>query len=245
MKKGICRFCGKEKELIKAHIIPKNFYIDYKTDKYKAVDSLTGKWTSIQCGVYDENILCSACDNSILRELDNYGYKILLKSVYKNIYQKDKENCCAIYKLVPPEYNYLKLRKFLISILWRASVSKIIDYEGVKLGAYEKYAYEVINGIEEHLDKFTFFIFKTPLNKLFSKVNYIKCIRFEKTRAYEIDMATYQVIIIPNSKVLSMNLKYSLNLFFANKKRLYILESDEIYYKKVESLYKYSSKWKK
>ena len=50
MNKGVCKFCGGEKELIKAHIIPRNFYINYKQDKYRSVDLNTGKWEQRQCG---------------------------------------------------------------------------------------------------------------------------------------------------------------------------------------------------
>ena len=32
-KYTICKFCGKEKKLIKAHIIPRNFYLARKNDK--------------------------------------------------------------------------------------------------------------------------------------------------------------------------------------------------------------------
>lgn len=31
---GICKFCGQEKKLIKAHIIPKKFYLGLSEDKY-------------------------------------------------------------------------------------------------------------------------------------------------------------------------------------------------------------------
>ena len=40
--KNTCKFCGQEKKLIKAHIIPKNFYLDYKKEQYMSIDSLFG-----------------------------------------------------------------------------------------------------------------------------------------------------------------------------------------------------------
>ena len=68
--KNTCKFCGQEKKLIKAHIIPKNFYLDYKKEQYMSVDSLSGKFKIQQNGAYDKNILCSDCDGKILGKFD-------------------------------------------------------------------------------------------------------------------------------------------------------------------------------
>ena len=48
--KNICKFCGQEKKLIKAHIIPRNFYLDYKNEQYMEVNALSGKFTIKQSG---------------------------------------------------------------------------------------------------------------------------------------------------------------------------------------------------
>ena len=74
-----CKFCGQEKKLIKAHIIPRKFYLDYKSEKYVGVNSQTGEFVLQQCGSYDKNILCEDCDSKILRiccitfPFTNYG----------------------------------------------------------------------------------------------------------------------------------------------------------------------------
>ncbi len=84
MKK--CKFCGQEKKLIDAHIIPKNFYLMRKKDRYLCINSKTCKYIIQQKGGYDSNILCGDCDNHILGEFDKEGYRILLGDFSKYKY---------------------------------------------------------------------------------------------------------------------------------------------------------------
>lgn len=72
--KNVCRFCEQEKKLIKAHIIPKKFYLGIKDDRYLCINSKKGKYTIQQQGGYDSNILCGDCDNHILGDFDKEGY---------------------------------------------------------------------------------------------------------------------------------------------------------------------------
>lgn len=44
---GICKFCVEEKKLIDAHIIPKNFYLERKKDRYLCINSKTCKYHRI------------------------------------------------------------------------------------------------------------------------------------------------------------------------------------------------------
>ena len=76
-KNTICKYCGKEKKLINSHIIPKNFYIARKEDRYLLINSKTRKYAYKQNGGYDSNILCGDCDNNILGEFDKEGYRVL------------------------------------------------------------------------------------------------------------------------------------------------------------------------
>ena len=109
---GICKFCGQEKKLIKAHIIPRNFYLARKNDKYLCINSKTGEYTYQQQGGYDSNILCKDCDNHILGEFDKEGYQVLFcdfnKYQYVQTYPQGK-----IYQLDSNNFDYTKLRNFL------------------------------------------------------------------------------------------------------------------------------------
>ena len=41
---NICKFCGQEKQLIKAHIIPRHFYLNYENETFAAINAKTGDW---------------------------------------------------------------------------------------------------------------------------------------------------------------------------------------------------------
>ena len=79
----LCKFCGQEKQLIKAHIIPKKFYLGLKEDRFLLMNSREGTCKFQQMGGYDSNILCSDCDNHILGEFDKEGYKVLFSDFSK------------------------------------------------------------------------------------------------------------------------------------------------------------------
>lgn len=121
---GICKFCGQEKKLIKAHVIPKKFYLGLNEDKYLCINSKIGKYTIQQQGGYDSNILCADCDNHILGKFDKEGYRVLFDDFSKYKYMQAHPQY-KIYQLDNTKFDYAKLRKFFISILWRASISKL------------------------------------------------------------------------------------------------------------------------
>lgn len=160
---GICKFCGQERKLIKAHIIPKKFYFGLKDDRYLCISSKNGKFTFQQMGGYDSNILCADCDNQVLGEFDKESYKILLgnfsKYKYEYLYPQ------KIYQINNGCYDYHKLRKFFISILWRASVSKLEEWSNINLGGYEKKALEILKNEKEHENLFKILIYKNCYNE--------------------------------------------------------------------------------
>ena len=68
--------------------------------------------------------------------VDKEGYRILLGDFSK--YKYEYLHPQKIYQLDNCYYDYHKLRKFFISILWRASVSKLEEWSNINLGGYEK-----------------------------------------------------------------------------------------------------------
>ena len=83
---GKCKFCGQEKKLIKAHIIPKKFYLNIKNDRFSYINVETMECKHTQMGAYDQNILCTECDNHILGEYDKEGYRVLFGDFNKYKY---------------------------------------------------------------------------------------------------------------------------------------------------------------
>ena len=227
ISKGKCKFCGQEKKLIKAHIIPRNFYLDYKNEKYLGVDSISGKFTIQQNGAYDKNILCEDCDGKILGEFDKEGYRVLFDEVYKHILYSDKNT--KIYYLTSENYNYEYLRKFFISILWRASISNVKEFNDVHLGKYENLALKILKGEEKYKDLFKTYIFKYPNNMDFSRFVFIAKSKIGNHNAYVINMAGYSINIIINGKNHPYDNIYQMRDMLIDDKYFCIVESNKLY----------------
>ncbi len=143
---GICRLCERQKQLIKAHIIPDFFYRRARgsSDKlrtFDAVKSYKGV-ENIRCavtGVYDRNILCRECDNYISQNFEDYASKLLFGGLPIAIGEKSqliKDNNGVLFSQIS-NVHYVKFKLFLLSILWRASISTQKFFEAVQLGPHE------------------------------------------------------------------------------------------------------------
>lgn len=145
-----CNLCGQIKPLINSHIIPKWAY-DYL---YKEIDEkrtsslvLLGKQYSERrpIGTYD-NILCKECDN-YLGEYDNYGKKVLLDGKLEKIHPDLDNNAHVIMGV-----NINKLRLFILSVLWRASISVKEECGNIHIGPYEEKIRTIIINIKKGAD---------------------------------------------------------------------------------------------
>lgn len=224
--KNVCRFCEQEKKLIKAHIIPKKFYLGIKQDKCLCINSKTGKYIIQQQGGYDSNILCGDCDNHILGEFDKEGYRILFSDFSK--YKYEFLHPQRIYQLDNSCYDYRKLRKFFISILWRASISKLEEWSNINLGGYEKKAFEILKGKREYDELFKILIYK---NCFAEDINQEVLIAKGKTKTYKkyvIQMAGYRIEIIVDSSRLTNKYKQQYEKYFLNPTYAHIIETPEV-----------------
>ena len=96
-------------------------------------------------GVYDQGILCDECEPRF-GDLDAYGIRVLLQDF-------DREFTPIIDTVFPPRVvgfesttvDQDRLLRFLVSVLWRASVSTQPFYRHVALGALESAAATVID----------------------------------------------------------------------------------------------------
>lgn len=140
----------RRKKLCISHIIPKSFYenVDhrrYTRDKIKNPKLL-------HRGEVDNNILCEEHDR-LIGIYDEYANYLLVNEINKY----KKENCYIIPK---ENFDYDKLRKFIVSLIWRASITKNNFFENVSLGPYEKKALQIIKGINNRENTFGFCIYK-------------------------------------------------------------------------------------
>ena len=93
-------------------------------------------------GIYDKNILCKECDTTIMGGLESYAAKILYdKKDLESTIEEDENIINLMFKGI----EYRKFKLFLISILWRASISNQKMFEEIKLGTkYEEVVRKMI-----------------------------------------------------------------------------------------------------
>jgi hypothetical protein len=179
-----CKFCGNERELVKAHIIPAGFFRRLRQGQgsLELVTNRAGEyhkktWT----GVYDKTIVCDDCEH-IWEEWDDYAQKLLAG---------EPLNGQALYHgsqkigYVVKDFEYKKLKLFFISMIWRASVSSHPFFAKVSLGEFEEIAKKhIANGDPGHSEDFSVTLakFDHPLAKStldphedkYSDVNYYR-----------------------------------------------------------------------
>lgn len=143
---GICKLCLEEKELLKkSHILPEFLYRysgvyddKHRMHSFNSEDILQNrKIRKEQSGVYDCNILCANCDNVIIGSYERYASMV--------IYGKDIpiESCpdCNTYGdtnsifSICTNIDYTKYKLFLLSILFRTSISNDDFFDEVKLNS--------------------------------------------------------------------------------------------------------------
>ena len=138
-----CRCCGSVDKLIKSHIIPQAFFRELQhTDEVTLIMSgVEGERTKkSRKGVYDQQILCRTCEAK-LSNIDSYGINVLLKN-FDQLFLPVK-NAEEIIGFEGAAVHKEKLLHFLVSVLWRASVSTQNFYKNVNLGAHEASAKQI------------------------------------------------------------------------------------------------------
>jgi hypothetical protein len=136
-----CKLCNKDKQLLKkSHIIPEFMYQDLFDDKHRIFEVLLKPDSQLknktrQSGAYDNNLLCHDCDNRVLGSLERYASLALYGGIELTIDRRLNHDSSTYINVKGIDYQKFKL--FLLSILWRASISNLPIFKGVKLGAHE------------------------------------------------------------------------------------------------------------
>ena len=140
-----CSLCLQEKELLKkSHIIPDFWYRNsgiynkhHKIHKFEIQEYLNSRKISfVSSGEYENGILCKDCDNKIIGNLETYGRKVLYGGLSKSEYivcNNYKNSIDGFEFSVCEGVNYHKFKLFLLSILWRASISNRKTFREAKL----------------------------------------------------------------------------------------------------------------
>lgn len=165
----ICKGCGEDKKLIKAHIIPEAFFRGLRSNGAppRLITDIKGVYPRrAPIGVYDTGILCRGCEDRF-EDLDDYGQNVLLQSSDS---MKELKKGVELLGYAIPDVDLNCFKKFLLSVLWRASVSTHGYYSKVDLGPYEERAKEIVwaDGAEIDSSNFSFVVSKF-IDHTFSK----------------------------------------------------------------------------
>lgn len=197
---GICKFCGQEKQLCKAHIIPQAFYKDLNIGPYFLASK--GKYAKkLPIGEYDNTILCAECDRRI-GLYDEYASRLFLKEL-----ENFKVSHINLYTIPKTHLDYTKLRKFIVSLIWRASIST--KFTEVNLGDYENIALQLLK--EEIPDDGKYFT--TLITKysgeyfLLNGSTFVMKFRIDNTIGYHFVINGLFIDIIPSNKPFINGLK--------------------------------------
>lgn len=132
-----CKFCGNNKKLIKAHIIPECFFVivneSDETSKLITEDPNIPPKRS-QIGVYDQNLVCLECEKKF-GKYDDYAINFFKnKSITKNEIRQNNK----VHGFIIESFDYTLLKLFFISLLWRASESSQEFFKHIKADPFHE-----------------------------------------------------------------------------------------------------------
>jgi hypothetical protein len=129
---SLCKLCGEDRPLVRAHIIPESMYpFDEPREPLLMVPSTPDIYPGrSRRGVYDRELVCGPCEAEF-SSWDDYANRLLRKEPGERDYTYvDGEP--RVYTITT--YDYAKLKLFFVSLLWRASESKQSFCEHVSIG---------------------------------------------------------------------------------------------------------------
>ena len=136
-----CKLCLEEKPLIKkSHIIPDFQYKEMFDEKHRIIriSQEEQRSFSIPDGEYEPNILCADCDNVLIGGWESYASQIFYGGTNPPIIAENFRKPDGLEFLQVRGVDYEKFRLFLLSVVWRASISKRPFFANVSLGPHEE-----------------------------------------------------------------------------------------------------------
>lgn len=183
-KYGVCKLCLNKKLLQKeSHIIPKfifkqsdlidehgrvtNVVLDLENHKIKKQVEVPGTGYTV------DDILCEDCDQKIIgKYYEDYVAKLIYTNSIENV--NNKRIYTNYNNVKVDEFENIdkgKIKLFVLSILWRCSVSKHSDFKDINLGTVyqEKIRKMIYNQDPGNENEFPFAIFTTLKNSNWSE----------------------------------------------------------------------------
>lgn len=154
-----CRLCLQKRDLCKSHIYPEFMYAHCYDHHHSYIEFNAGEGKynkKRRKGLY-ERLLCKKCEE-IIQRYEDYGKQIL--------YIEAKPEMDATKKPYTKEcYDYRLFKLFVLSLLWRASVSTQDSFKLVSLGKYEVELREaLLKGLELEVDNYPICMYQTHID---------------------------------------------------------------------------------
>ncbi len=139
-----CKLCQNDEILVKkSHIIPDFMYRDLFDEKHRLNEVWTSsfkneklKSKSRQTGTYEGQLLCHKCDNKRIGRLETYASSTLYGGAELDYVYVDNPGEMSFTQIQGIDYSRFKL--FLLSLIWRASVSTLPMFKDINLGTHEE-----------------------------------------------------------------------------------------------------------
>ncbi len=131
-----CALCNKDRDLVESHIMPEFLHRPVYDEKHRGNRFGYGdSRTELFQKGYREKLLCADCDNRRMGGLERYFSQYWYHK--KSLPDKIPESGVSL-----ADIDYRQFKLFLLSLVWRASVSGSLSYKA-DLGPHE----EVIRGM--------------------------------------------------------------------------------------------------
>lgn len=188
---GKCKFCGQDKPLIRAHVIPEAFYKELydSSHSFVEVETSTKKSTRRRKGLYDPQILCRKCDSDLFgKRYDDYASKAFYGYRNKDLgivdYHSDKDD--RVRWRVAKNVDSGRIKLFFLSLLWRADISNLPMFENVNLGSKhrEKIKKMILDNNPGGTDEYPIILIHYSINDPKSRMFISKIMRYRKNGKY-------------------------------------------------------------
>lgn len=204
-----CKLCDLERPLCKSHIIPKAFFRDAKaSEPDRGLNMVTQERIEIgkMAGEY-ERLLCRDCETLVGR-YDDYGIRFFRQEVGVRLGKLGDEMVPKDIDIID-EIDLTGLRIFIISVLWRASISSRPFFANVQLGPFEHIAKQIILDKNLLTDQFPFYMTR------YSEADNAKNIMFnpvpsmqEGRRFYTLNMGGFNIWVKVDGRELRDPFRY-------------------------------------
>ncbi|MDR2342146.1 MAG: hypothetical protein LBD84_03780 [Campylobacteraceae bacterium] len=166
-----------------------------------------------------ERLLCKECNNEV-GILGNYAGKVLFRVIPKTGF-KIFSDVGKTYLLQLANFDYDKLRKFFVSLVWRVSVCKS---EPFSLGKYEGIALKILkNEIPDDENLFLPLVYRKKTN---TNVDYITCVfqcKFFGKHICYFRFPNYEIIIFINTQNSNDDVMMNVYKKMFNKKEIILI----------------------